>query len=899
MQASALLPRRRESSLTVLITLAAGLWFGSALSDMPVAGESAHTVALHAGLMPAVPLLHPLWGLIVYGAAWMGGPFALLLNVLSALCAGLAMALFFRLMRAMLPAVAPRPTPPAVTELAALAATATLALLAPIVYVATRAHPGAWELLALLTWFTLLHRWWCTARERLLVGVGAVTGLIALDITAFPLLAVPVLALVLVRAWRLTPPPRRVAVLGGVLGLTVLGAVLSLGLAFIRVWLEPAYAWRTDLEVGVLLRAILGRQALLTREAALGFGWLLPTLTCFLPSAGAWLVLRRLEERPPAPSRMLATLVMAGCSALLLLNVSPAPWGLLPTPGGFRIACLAASLTVGLAILLVYHDWRPRHWPEPHWRRTVLTGAGVVMALLVGGSIWRQDPRHAPRATRPLYLWARETIHALDGRPILVTDGMLDSLLALAARESRQSVTLLDLSRGTREAYLPFIAAQCPTPELQALAQAGLAPVLREWMRARPDAPRELALLSHPDPWLAAGLAAIPHRTLYLGTRAPDAVDPLALLDAAEAVVERLEPPLRALATGLHAAAPLAGHLLEGMGRQMNNLGIALENLHAPAAARRAYARASALQPENVCSAINQLSLQARAEGGAGGVASDAALEAQLRAFASLPLSALTARFGHVRDAAAVALLRPDLATRASPPMRPATRAALRPALTGDWTAAAAALDTVLASAPEDRHAWVLRGLVASRARDGDTLALCMQRLHALGQESVMLLVAQARLEAAAGAPARARKAVTRALALAPDDGSAQATLLALALADPEAPPPSALVARILARDPGDALANHALGLRLYREGQPLLAEAAFRRSLARRLSPDGLNNLAWILNSRGDAAAALPLAELAVQLAPGHTASRDTLAVIHAALSATARATENRRDPP
>jgi tetratricopeptide (TPR) repeat protein len=778
----------RLKSLPLGCGLLAIAGYAALTSPHPDPGSSAEWIVQHGGLSRQVPLLHPCWGLLVRATVTLSSQPALWLNLFSAAAGALGIALFALFAQRLRFAPPDAEIPAPVQRASVLAATVALALMLPIAQAATRAHPGSFELVLLLAWLLCAQTFARTGRLAWALGTAALAGPAALEIEAVPVAAAAVAALMLVGDWRCHP--RRWRPLAAALPLAAASIVAALLLAAWRYQVDPANGWREDLTTGTVIRSIAAIQWQLTRALIGGFGWLYLLLITATPFLLARWLARHPSERAPGPGHLLLALALALPPVLLALNMPLAPWRLVGTTSTFMLAALLSALTIQAVTAYVCCSMRPLRCHPERWP-AILAGLTRVLTLalaLAGGA--HLAHLAATRPAQPFYTWARLTIDALGPRNRLVTDGSLDNLLHLAARAAGRRITCLDFSRSHDTDDQRWLTAQFPTAPLRALAHASPAVALREWIRTQPAATDQLAILPNPDPWLAGGVAFIPDRTLYLGTRTPANCTPDTLLAHENATVLALADDLSRLQQSQGPTARLAALLLDALSRHANDLGLALENLGTPTHAREAYALALRVRPDNLCALLNREQLD--------GPPTDSAtdpLAAALDRDQHVPLPLLTARYGHLRNPQALARLSPPQ------PMRSPDTPTRQPA-----------------------H-------LTARHVDALETALRMQ------------------------------------------------------LDDPEAIPDGVLLGRLLTLDPGNATANFALGVLLYRHGHSDLAQAAFRRSLNRRSTPAALNNLAWIFQERGDFATALPLAQEALRLAPDSATTRHTLDTILAAL--------------
>lgn len=776
----------RLKSLPLGCGVLAVVGYAALTSPHPDPGVSAEWIVQHGGLTPQVPLLHPCWGLLVRAAVALSSQPALWLNLFSAAAGALGLALFAMLAQRLRLAPPDADTPAPVQRASVVAATVALGLMLPIAQSATRAHPGSLELVLLLAWLGLAQSFARTGRAAWALGAAALAGPAVLEIEAVPLAAVLIIALG-ARAW--FRHQRRWRTLAATLMLAGASVAVALLLAAWHYQVDPANGWREDLTTRGIIRSIASIQWQQTRSLIGGFGWLYLLLITAVPFLLALWRARRPSERAPGVEHALLAVALVLPPILLALNMPLAPWRLVGTTSTFLLAALLSALTIQAAIAYVYHAMRPLHCHPERWPAVLasVTWALTLALALAGGA--HVAHLAATRPARPLYAWARISIDALGPRNRVVTDGSFDNLLHLAAHATGRRITCLDFNGARGADHQRWLAAQFPTPTLRALAHASPAVAMREWIRTQPDAIDQIAILPNPDPWLAAGLAFIPDRTLYLGTRTPATYSPDTLLKRETATVLALSPDLSHLQEPSGTTAQLAALLLDALSRHANDLGLALENLGAPAHARDAYALALHVRPDNLSALLNR----AQQDGISTGSDTNA-LHAALVRNRHVPMPLMTARFGHIRNPQALARL------------------------------------------------WSLQPETGR-----DTPARQAMRLSSLHVDALE-------------------------------------TTLLMQLEDPEATPDGVLLGRLLTLDAGNATANFALGVLLYRHGHTDLAEAAFRRSLDRRSTPAALNNLAWILQERGDLTTALPLALEALRLAPDNPTTLHTLNTIQAA---------------
>lgn len=193
------------------------------------------------------------------------------------------------------------------------------------------------------------------------------------------------------------------------------------------------------------------------------------------------------------------------------------------------------------------------------------------------------------------------------------------------------------------------------------------------------------------------------------------------------------------------------------------------------------------------------------------------------------------------------------------------------------FTEARSAYESLTARAPSDPTPW--RGLLALALTEGDTAAAerATAELRRLAPDAPDADEAVAMLALSRGEPSAALVPLEAAFA----KGPATRRLLQLAEAEHAAGNPSGAKARLenwLKQHPDDMAALEAQGMMALQDNDQALAKTAFEKLLA--VQPGhavALNNLAWLYDQAGDPRA-LDYAERARAALPDHPATADTL---------------------
>lgn len=871
----------RVDRIGIGLGFGAFLLFAGTTSRFAFPDESAALLARHLHLTPFGSLTHPLWSWIAQGlAALRMGPAAFLPNVFSALCGAGCVWLVFQLVRRMGFVPSHERLAPATRTLAGGAAALYLMVAIPFWMASNRAHYASLDLLLLLGAVELMWRF----RERghrglvYLIPATLVLGAVESPTMAAVLPAFGVYYLLLLRA-------RRPA--GGVSMARMAAAVLpGLCVFLLFVWQyyrSPAAEWREFPNYGRALLYALQEQWALLRGSVPRHGWLMLVFSGFLPWAICVWMPRDSREFAQRTGMRALMAVISGLAVAILFNARYAPWRLtgasplLVTPYVFIAAYFGYSVGYWYSASAALAD---RNEPVPASLPRLILALFLVL-LLIGG--WRNYPSIQRRGAAACNRLAAAMAGHMGGRAVLVTDGLCDDLLLLAARDRRMEMNVVNSRMTSRLPYRRYAASLATLPRLRALARAGFLPFLTQWLKTDPRVAERVAFQSSPDAWLNAGYGLLPDRSLYRGFRGDDETDVDALVAGHRAFWKQAETELTQMKSGAPPLRRIAELLGRHLSRVANDAGVYLENRERFADAVEAYRAAIALGPRNLSAALNlretllatgetEEAQRAEAEG------ERMALEQKM------PLKALVDSCGHVRTKAALDRLREmwNRSSRTSAPDSPGWTEALEAANRGEADDARRKLEKILRDDPDFDPAWVLLARLAQEAGDHATLQRVVQRMRADGKEWPQVLVIVGEEAMKRKDLVGARKYLERAARLWPDDTATLEKLVRMDLARNRADTPPAHLDALLTLDPRNAIGNFALGSLLAEAGDHDLAETAFRAAIERERYPPALNNLAWLLQAQGRLDEALSFAREATQSDPTSYNAWDTLGVVH-----------------
>lgn len=203
---------------------------------------------------------------------------------------------------------------------------------------------------------------------------------------------------------------------------------------------------------------------------------------------------------------------------------------------------------------------------------------------------------------------------------------------------------------------------------------------------------------------------------------------------------------------------------------------------------------------------------------------------------------------------------------------------AILEALSGNQAKALEILQGLTERDEKNLRAWTLLAALAADARDQKLFARAAGRLEKSGVYSpgIQLMLAQAALNQRD--LNGARKHLDEIVRRQPGHVQALDLLMRISLAEGDRDETQRFVERILAKDATHAFANYMLGVHHYYRDELVLAESAYRASLASRRSPEALNDLAYVINAQNRPEEAEPLVRESLELNSRNAAAWDTL---------------------
>ena len=790
-----------------LTTLAAGV----------LPGEPAQTLLGLSGAEANLVARHVVWRKLIGLAVAAGGArFVLAVNALCAVVAALAAGMMYLVAAALTGLMLDREhlraaqgeragrDVAAMMGLAGVFAAATLAFSAPYWVAATQPYIHAFYLLWLLGSIFLALRFAATMRMPWLWGFCLLHGAGMGQTSCFVAFAPLLYLFVLFNLWSADRLSARV--FWRIVLLTLLGGSLLLLNAW-EFYGSPGYEL-------VGLNGYVGVVKRLGRDILAGiFGsipkvyWMILLGMTVAPCLAILLTGRRALNGERDWSFYALHVVVLVVTVLVILDTRVSPWQIYRRDSLQIVPYAMMSLTFGYimaylyaqTLLLVPRESNGRAWRLPQALRygaVLLATALTVYAF----SANRRDADH--KRMQFVWLYADYLLDNLEGRTWLLTNGVLDDMVLVRARERGVEVNMLNLSQANNRLAMRRIKAKLDSVRLRNSADVGLFPLVQEWITSEKDVASRLGLCLYPDLWNFGDYEVYPHGLAFFGA------DPLQMAEVAKrdlvgtyfAMMEAFAPALEAIDERDSDRCRFYRQLVKGQVSFVgNNLGFLLETLGRKEESFSIYSRVHAFDPDNVSALLNFATM---IQSGMHPELKDRAM-ADLEAFqrkltTPLEIWSLSRTFGYVSSPEAFAKLgwtwamsgQSNLAlkslTRALKELQPENRGKLRSVMadvymqSNDRIAGERVYQEILAEDPGDHAALI--GLVRINVMNGNAAKAqeYLNKAREAGVPRQRLLYEAVGLELAAGDVARARVIAQELVDLDPNNPEAHVVMSAI-----------------------------------------------------------------------------------------------------------------------
>ncbi len=221
---------------------------------------------------------------------------------------------------------------------------------------------------------------------------------------------------------------------------------------------------------------------------------------------------------------------------------------------------------------------------------------------------------------------ANEILDRLGDRTWLVTDGMLDDHLRVAAKTRGKELHLVCLQRDMESSYMKELSALVKEKQLKAgnanlglSAELGVLPFLQDWLGGDPQITSKLAVFGVPDLWYMGKAKPMPECLFFGGVRdLAKEVDGAKVQRSFLDFWKKMEPVLfaekgkgsRSIMSLNDPLDMLRMHLRRHVGFIANNLGVTLQDMKMDKEAFELYELViKTIDPDNISSLFNEFEM--------------------------------------------------------------------------------------------------------------------------------------------------------------------------------------------------------------------------------------------------------------------------------------------------
>lgn len=301
--------------------------------------------------------------------------------------------------------------------------------------------------------------------------------------------------------------------------------------------------------------------------------------------------------------------------------------------------------------------------------RRIAPVAGILLAVLLALASLVNAFDCTKGRGRFADVCAGEIVDRMGERTWLVTDGLLDEHLRVAAAKRGKELNLVCLHRDMDEAYLKELAAlvrkkglKAGSANLDISIQLGVLPFLEDWFGGDPDVAKKVAVFGLADFWFMANCQPMPECLFFGGVGDLKSVDGRKAKADFEAFWKKISPYLppngkkgsMSISEVDDLVAKLRLQLRRHVGFIANNLGVALQDMGLDAEAFNVYELVlKDIDRDNICALFNEFEM-ARANFPAA-VARKAELDAEIKAMIKdksrrYILAGLSRYYGYIRS---------------------------------------------------------------------------------------------------------------------------------------------------------------------------------------------------------------------------------------------------------
>ena len=591
--------------------------FWATLSRGAFPGLPAKSLAWHLGLDANPTLLDSLWGYLVRSlAALPGVDPAVGAGLLSAVCGaavvGLVAALMMRVRYSVHDAHDPDETRREVQArvLAGVSAGLFTAASIPFWVLSTRSLPGTFHLLLLLGAAGLFSEYQRTGKTSRLYALGLLYGVGVTEFATFWVFA-PLTALLVVRAMlQRAEFSARVLVRTGLCCVPGLLLYVLNGARLVR---DPAVQLRGFASAATVIWYVWRDQWHLVVNAPQTSGFLLILALTMVP----WGVMYLIRGKKPAwrfsAWQTFLRLVVLAAALATLFDAPVSPWHffgmgyLMVTPYLILAAC-AGAVAGEFWVMGQLRDHRNAGLGQP--LRTLMGILGLLIPVAaVAAGIWNL-PAADGRPGAALDRLAGEIVDDLQGRDVLLSNGVLDDNVRLQAWRRGQPLAVVTVPQTSSAIYRQYLARAFDSPRQQSLLQVGFGAFLQDLLASDAGLAR-VAAVDLADPLREFGYLA-PERLLFRAEPTEDRLDVPALVADQTPFWQRMEAYAAAPLDPRNPAFGYQRYVLRLASKVANDVGFMQVERGDSTGALATFQQARRIYPDNVSALLNLLTIAAR-----------------------------------------------------------------------------------------------------------------------------------------------------------------------------------------------------------------------------------------------------------------------------------------------
>jgi Tfp pilus assembly protein PilF len=618
-----------------LLSILAFLAYATCISDVPLPGASASTLAQISGVSPNLISRHFAWRwMLQQTMACRGGVGVYAANMTSAFFGAAAVGLMYLVAYGFmaLPICVFGLSPvfeddtietSRVATVAGVFSSLGLAVQVPFWFSATQVYPYCFYLCWMLLGLYLMLRYLALGSKISLVLFSLLWGVGMGQTGAF--IGLSPFLLLLIAKWRSIHNRRQLWVLLAILALFAVGSAFLLldtymfrhseGYALLN---YPRYA----AFVKNAVVALLGDMAGCFRES----GWLIVLTTSGLPFVSMLFLFRRSTDAHGSKGILFfnAALLLLTLSSILDLKISA--WSILGESMLRMMPMAMTAVVFGYSTAVFF--FRLRHWQQAYvpedsafnlgaTRRSRALGWIFLLGFMVGVlalGVARNFSKVDNRQLAFLKTYVDSILDEVTPEQYwIVTDGSFDDVLLLRASERGLRLRTIDVTvPRTHEVYYRMLKGYLTDEALRRVLDLGVVTFVQEWVETRPTATHELLLTVFPDIWVLGGYEVISNGFVFRGIESEryDSYDTGGL-------VERFTNHAEVLRAQLNDADHSKSQTIRRLARRIrslsslngNNLGYMLDRQGKKGEAADVYALTCWFDQNNVSALLNHAAL--------------------------------------------------------------------------------------------------------------------------------------------------------------------------------------------------------------------------------------------------------------------------------------------------